>query len=488
MPIVIPMGGFSLPQHLRSWKTLAAIVLFAVALNGATFFWAVSHWASIGISAGPSMQPNSDDGDIDLVFKFYGNFWEPKRGEAVGVTGGLGGDEKWGKRIVGMPGEAIEIDGTRVLINGVELDEPYVRNAWVDPDYDAWELFDDEYYVMGDNRDASFDSRYIGPVTRDQLVPLLPLWPLDQIRPLAITGLLGLVILFPGVPTACGVLTSRIARGRNRTRHWFWAGVIFGGLATALVLLLQPKDDRADEASEAEAARRTVTLRIVAWGYAVAGAFMGASIAEAIRPGSMVFGVVAVAGLYVALEALIRRGPVPESTRVWVVSSFLVFVIAHTLGGVTMSSDRIVTAFASVVAFGPLLCQPLFRYPPVLPPMPAVKGWTHWLGSQSVWWAIGVAMLSLPHEFQYQFIVSATLFGYVTAWYVGRERSWRVEVASALAVCGALAFGGEDVIGAAAAGWTLRALAAGWLLLSVWQCRKPPKPEPGPEVELLQAA
>ena len=85
MPIVIPMGGFSLPQHLRSWKTLAAIVLFAVALNGATFFWAVSHWVSIGISAGPSMQPNSDDGDIDLVFKFYGNFWVSNGANAIAL-------------------------------------------------------------------------------------------------------------------------------------------------------------------------------------------------------------------------------------------------------------------------------------------------------------------------------------------------------------------------------------------------------------------
>jgi len=85
------------------------------------------------------------------------------------------------KRIIGLPGETIEVREGTVYINGEALDEPYVNEA---PRYSGtWTLGVDQYFVLGDNRNQSYDSADYGAVSRDHMqgVVKLRLWPLDAL-------------------------------------------------------------------------------------------------------------------------------------------------------------------------------------------------------------------------------------------------------------------------------------------------------------------
>lgn len=83
------------------------------------------------------------------------------------------------KRIVGLPGETIRIDNGRVFVDGQSLDEPYLAaseghgetpGATSDSQIASTTLRADEFFVLGDNRNASYDSRHHGPVTSDSIV------------------------------------------------------------------------------------------------------------------------------------------------------------------------------------------------------------------------------------------------------------------------------------------------------------------------------
>jgi signal peptidase I len=88
------------------------------------------------------------------------------------------------KRIIGLPGDTVEIHDGEVFVNGSKLDEPYVfehqPTQTTGPDA-SWTLKTDEYFVMGDHRAASQDSRAFGPITKGSIIgrAWLRYWPMD---------------------------------------------------------------------------------------------------------------------------------------------------------------------------------------------------------------------------------------------------------------------------------------------------------------------
>lgn len=116
-----------------------------------------------------SMLPTYEDGDHVLVFKLK----SPERGDVVVVE-----DVEEGilliKRVVGMPGDEVQIVGKRVFINRNLLEEPYVlednKSDYEGIAKEPIKLKDNEYFVLGDNRAVSRDSREIGPIKEKYIV------------------------------------------------------------------------------------------------------------------------------------------------------------------------------------------------------------------------------------------------------------------------------------------------------------------------------
>lgn len=144
---------------------------------------------------GYSMEPTLYDGDavfVEMISKYTNSY---KRGEIVTVnaTGmeGYSKQEKLIKRIIGRPGDTITIKDGQVYLNGALLDEPYLAEGtktYVSADgtakgYDNVVLGPDQYFIMGDNRGASLDSRVIGPVTVDRIKAhvILRIYPFDKV-------------------------------------------------------------------------------------------------------------------------------------------------------------------------------------------------------------------------------------------------------------------------------------------------------------------
>lgn len=136
--------------------------------------------------SGSSMEPTFQSGNYLLVDEITYNFRNPERGEVVVFSSPSDNGSYYIKRIIGLPGERVVIDKGKVSIyeNGEEksLNEDYVSNLDLrGKNYDV-ELDNSEYFVLGDNRGFSFDSRNWGALEEDKIVGLvrLRLWPINK--------------------------------------------------------------------------------------------------------------------------------------------------------------------------------------------------------------------------------------------------------------------------------------------------------------------
>jgi signal peptidase I len=127
------------------------------------------------------MQPNFHTGQFLIVSRVNYLLGEPQRGDIVVFQYPLNPQEDYIKRVIGLPGETVEIRETLVYVNGALLDEPYINEPCT-PTHCAdrvWELTTDEYFVMGDNRNHSSDSRAFGAVPQRLIIgeALIRYWP-----------------------------------------------------------------------------------------------------------------------------------------------------------------------------------------------------------------------------------------------------------------------------------------------------------------------
>lgn len=139
------------------------------------------------IVSGSSMVPTFDNSDYLIVDELSYHLGDPERFDVVIFRYPKDPNKFFIKRIIGLPGEEVNIKGNQVTITnkdneqGFAIDQPFVKN----PGNNTLtiKLGSDEYFVMGDNRSASSDSRYWGPVKRNLLVgkAFLRLLPLKNI-------------------------------------------------------------------------------------------------------------------------------------------------------------------------------------------------------------------------------------------------------------------------------------------------------------------
>ena len=131
------------------------------------------------------MEPTLYNGDNLLVDKITYRFREPKRYEIICFNSGY---EREGliKRVIGLPGETVQITNGMIFIDGIQIDDVKGLEKIEDPGLaeQEIELEDDEYFVVGDNRDKSIDSRSadIGNVKREDILgrTTLRIYPFDR--------------------------------------------------------------------------------------------------------------------------------------------------------------------------------------------------------------------------------------------------------------------------------------------------------------------
>jgi len=141
------------------------------------------------IVAGASMKPNFATGNYLIIDQLSYRFENPKRGDVIVFR--FPGDTStfFIKRIIGLPGETITLEGTQVIIENPALlksfilDEPYLAVENLGKDFLTRELGENEYFMLGDNRKASSDSRLWGALPAELIVgrALIRLFPITEI-------------------------------------------------------------------------------------------------------------------------------------------------------------------------------------------------------------------------------------------------------------------------------------------------------------------
>ncbi|MBR2660094.1 MAG: signal peptidase I [Clostridia bacterium] len=189
-------------REILEWVlTIAAAVAIALVIRSFVF-------EPVRVD-GASMDDTLADGEIMFVTKFdYGTAWftlpwqddETKEKATRFTTGGNPerfdvvicrypgrGDTNFVKRVVGLPGDTVELRSGYLYVNGEKTEESYIsdeyRGGFLN-EMSPYTVPEGEYFVMGDHRDSSNDSRSVGPISRNMIIGHVRtvLWPFGSIR------------------------------------------------------------------------------------------------------------------------------------------------------------------------------------------------------------------------------------------------------------------------------------------------------------------
>jgi len=165
-----------LRRELRSWTRDLAVAL------GLAIVVMIFLYQPVKVE-GTSMNPLLSDQERIFINKFVYRFEPIERGDVVVFWYPLDRSKSFIKRVVGLPGETIEIRDGHLYINGDELADQYVPAGYIDSsNYGPRKIPLGEYFVMGDHRDSSNDSRVFGPVSRSFIYgkAVFAYWPVDH--------------------------------------------------------------------------------------------------------------------------------------------------------------------------------------------------------------------------------------------------------------------------------------------------------------------
>ena len=178
-----PQGFFdNLGTHVIDF--IQTLVVFGAIFALLYLFVAQFHKVS-----GLSMYPTLDNGDYLITEKISYRFSETKRGQIVVLKNPRDESQDFIKRIIALPGDSIKVEKNFIYLNGIKLEEPYLPPNTLTPsgqfltEGSTVKAGANQYFVIGDNRGHSSDSRDWGPVTQEELVGrvLFRYWPLKNI-------------------------------------------------------------------------------------------------------------------------------------------------------------------------------------------------------------------------------------------------------------------------------------------------------------------
>ncbi|SRR5579884_1152979 len=168
------------PKHSANWQILRDVgeTIILTLLMFLVIRLAVQDFQVDGYSMVPTLQ-NTQFVLVDKLSYFFGS---PQRGDIIVFEFPLDHSQNFVKRIIGVPGDRIDITAAgQVSVNGVPIQEPYVNDLDNPQGNITRILGPNQYYVLGDNRGGSYDSRYWGAVRRDEIIGKASLvyWPLS---------------------------------------------------------------------------------------------------------------------------------------------------------------------------------------------------------------------------------------------------------------------------------------------------------------------
>ena len=160
-------------QEQSIWRSLGGTLLYLLVIVLLT--WVIVTFVGQRTKVdGHSMEPTLSDGDNLIVDKLSYRFRDPERYDIIVFPYQHAENTYYIKRIIGLPGETVQVIDGYMYINGKKLDEHYGAEVMEDPGIAAEpiKLGDDEYFVLGDKRNHSSDSRVasVGVLTRDMLI------------------------------------------------------------------------------------------------------------------------------------------------------------------------------------------------------------------------------------------------------------------------------------------------------------------------------
>ncbi len=162
-------------QTLVIFATIATII-----------YWLIAQPHKV---SGASMFPNFHDGDYIITDKITYKFSEPKRGDVVVFKNPRDETQDFIKRIMGLPGDSVKVQGGHVFVNGKQVNEGFLKPDVVTTPgsfmHEGQEVVvqPGEYLAMGDNRPHSSDSREWGFVTKQEIIGrvFVRYWPANQV-------------------------------------------------------------------------------------------------------------------------------------------------------------------------------------------------------------------------------------------------------------------------------------------------------------------
>lgn len=178
--------SLKIPQVWYIWlERITLLIVLYILINLTTARFVVD---------GVSMQPYFESGQFLIISRAHYNFGEPQRGDIIVFHMPLDTQQDFIKRIIGLPTEAVEIRDTQVYIDGYLLAESYLNEPCtpINCSDGFWQLGTNEYFVMGDNRNHSNDSRAFGVIAHEFIVgkAVIRYWPASEFTWIHQTGFL----------------------------------------------------------------------------------------------------------------------------------------------------------------------------------------------------------------------------------------------------------------------------------------------------------